>query len=71
MAIIPQCTACRNYILNLPREFQAALAILAEEQQAAVLTGLCANCRDNDEIITACGKESEPRKMYLNALHPC
>ena len=71
MAIIPQCTACHNYILNLPRDFQAALAILAEEQQAAVLTGLCANCRDSDEIITACGKEPEPRKIYLHALHPC
>ena len=68
MAIVPQCSACHNYILNLPAEFQAALAVLAEEQQAAVLTGLCANCRDSDENISPSGKDPESRKMFLHAL---
>ena len=69
VAIVSQCSACHNYILNLPAEFQAALAVLAEEQQAAVLNGLCANCRDSDEYFALSSRESEPRKLFLQALH--
>jgi hypothetical protein len=68
VAIVQQCSACHNYIVNLPAEFQEALAVLAEEQQAAVLNGLCANCRDSDEYFALSGKESEPRKLFLYAL---
>jgi len=68
VAFVQQCSACHNYIVNLPAEFQEALAVLAEEQQAAVLNGLCANCRDSDEYFALSGKESEPRKLFLYAL---
>jgi DNA polymerase III gamma/tau subunit len=44
------------------------LSILREEQQAAVLTGLCANCKDVDNNTALNVMEAEPSKIFLNAL---
>jgi len=69
VAIVPQCSPCHNYIVNLPAEFQTALAGLEEGQQAAVLAGLCANCRNNVENSAVSGTDPEPSKTFLHALH--
>jgi hypothetical protein len=70
MESCPQCSSCQNFILNLPEEFQKALATLTPEQQDAVLAGLCANCVDGNVNGAELDKDSIPpfdpplRKLY-------
>ena len=69
MGSCPQCSSCHNFILNLPEEFQKALATLAPEQQDAVLAGLCANCGDGNRNGAEPVKDSSLRDLPSRKLY--